>query len=327
MERKIIFPGKQQVTLENYELDEVSGTKIRVKTLYSLMSTGTENIVFNRLFEKGTHWDTWVKYPFTPGYSLIGRVEEIGPDVTTLRPADLVTLRWGHGSGYVCDESSCTPVPATIDPKQGAWYALAKIAFMGSLAAQYTLGSRVLIVGAGPVGQMSVRWAAAAGAESIIVCDSAVNRLALAQSGGATGIIGNPVAEAAEILDSMEGGVRPDVVIDTTGNEKVFAQSLRLVRTFGRVVILGDTGYPSLQHITEDIIDRGVTVVGAHDCHVTEKWNDASIFRLFFKLLESGRINMGGMISHVFKPEECENAYQTANRNRSETMGILFDWN
>ena len=39
-----------------------------------------------------------------------------------------------------------------------------------------------------------------------------------------------------------------------------------------------------------------------------------------------GRISLKGLNTHYFKPEECGEAYATANRDRAKTMGILFDW-
>lgn len=62
--RRLSFPEKQKVQIEVFELPPLQEREVLVKTALSLMSTGTENIVFNRLFEPGTHWDNWVKYPF-----------------------------------------------------------------------------------------------------------------------------------------------------------------------------------------------------------------------------------------------------------------------
>ncbi len=74
--RRLFFPAAQQVGIESFEPPAVAEGEVRVRTEYSLMSTGTENIVFNRLFDQGTHWDGWVKYPFYPGYCVVGTVEE-----------------------------------------------------------------------------------------------------------------------------------------------------------------------------------------------------------------------------------------------------------
>ena len=50
MEKRLVFTGKCQVGMENFDLPEPKDGEVRVKTLTSLMSTGTENIVFNRWF-------------------------------------------------------------------------------------------------------------------------------------------------------------------------------------------------------------------------------------------------------------------------------------
>ena len=50
------------------------------------------------------------------------------------------------------------------------------------------------------------------------------------------------------------------------------------------------------------------------------------IVRLFYSLVASGRFSLEGLTSHVFAPEQCAEAYLTANRDRSSTMGLIFDW-
>ena len=47
---------------------------------------------------------------------------------------------------------------------------------------------------------------------------------------------------------------------------------------------------------------------------------------LFFSLVASGRFPLEGLTSHVFAPDQCAEAYLTANRDRSSTMGLIFDW-
>src|SRR4051794_27150518 len=136
----VVFLGKQQVALQPQDLGQPGAGQARIRTVCSLMSTGTENIVFNRLFEPGSHWDNWVKYPFTPGYSTIATVEAVGAGVTALKVGDTVATRSPHASAHLLDAAQCYPVPAGVDPRQAAWFALAKICFMGARAAEYQLG-------------------------------------------------------------------------------------------------------------------------------------------------------------------------------------------
>ncbi|HEX4140464.1 MAG TPA: zinc-binding alcohol dehydrogenase [Candidatus Methylacidiphilales bacterium] len=324
--QRLVFPARQKVLLEDFDPGTPGPGQVLVRTHLSLMSTGTENIVFNRLFEPGTHWDNWVKYPFYPGYAMVGVVEKMGEGVTSLKIGQRVAYRNGHRSHDVVDAGKCYPIPDNVAFERAAWFALAKITFHGAFGAGYSLGDTVLIIGAGPIGQMSIRWARAAGAASIIVVDTAVTRLPLAKAGGATAVVEISIAEAREGVLAAGHGRLPRVVIDSTGNAAVFAAALGLTRDFGKLVIMGDTGAPAQQKLTSDVIMRGLNIVGVHDSHNTAAWNEKTITHLFFELASSDRFPLEGLTSHVFTPADCAEAYATANRDRASTMGLLFDW-
>ena len=55
MAERIVFIAKQEVNLKPFTPPSVGPDNIAVRSLYSLMSTGTENIVFNGLYEPGSH--------------------------------------------------------------------------------------------------------------------------------------------------------------------------------------------------------------------------------------------------------------------------------
>jgi len=321
---RLVFPAKQQVHTETGDLPPLHAGEVLVRTQFSLMSTGTENIVFNRLFDPGTHWDNWVKYPFYPGYSAVGIVE--ASEAPAFKPGDRVAARANHQSRFVQPADECYPIPEDLSFEQALWFALAKIAWHGARAADYKLGDSVLIVGAGPIGQMSIRWARAAGATTILVVDAAPERMALATAGGASAVIPLPIDRAREAVLAANANRLPRVVIDTTGNAEVFTAALGLADQYGKVVILGDTGRPASQKLSSDFMMRGITLVGVHDGHNTAEWNCASISGLFFTLASTGRFPLEGLKTHSFQPEDCAKAYETANRDRMKTMGIVFDW-
>jgi len=305
----IVFTGKQQVELEEFDLREPREGEVVVRTLYSLMSTGTENICLNRNFDPGTHWDMWVRYPFRPGYLCVGEIEDTG---------EIVFHRMQHASHHLVPRERCTTVPSDVDPRDATWCGLAKIAFSGKTVADYTLGEDVVIVGAGPIGQMSVRWAVAAGLRSVTVVDVAPFRLDLAKRGGASHVVESTVAESG--LSDVP------LVIDTTGNAQVLSDALHICGRFGKVVLLGDTGRPEAQHLTSDVITKGLTIVGTHDTHDRGGWPEPRVNAAFFELVRTGRFPLEGLITHVVDPRDPVKAYELANAVREETMGICFDW-
>jgi len=253
-------------------------------------------------------------------------VEAVGSGVKDLQVGDRVACRCQHRSHSNQAVGNCFPVPKNLPPEEAVWFAFAKIAFHGALSANHHPGDRVLVIGAGPIGQMALRWACAAGAQEIMVADPIEARLTLAKSGGATTILSMPLPEAREAILKANGGILPRVVVDSTGNAKVFETALGLVQDFGTLVVLGDTGHPGQQALTPDLITRGLHIVGAHDAHITPTWNNATISRLFFSLAVTGRFSLAGLITHRFSPKNCADAYLVANRDRASTMGLLFDW-
>jgi threonine dehydrogenase-like Zn-dependent dehydrogenase len=184
----------------------------------------------------------------------------------------------------------------------------------------------MLIIGAGPVGQMAVRWAHAAGAAVIAVADLSPFRLEHAARGGATELFCGPAAQHAEAVSRVDDGRGPSLVVDTTGNAAVFRDALTLVARFGKVVLLGDTGFPDRQCLTSDLMMRGLTVQATHDSHDRDGWTQRRVDRLFFACVQRGRFRLERLITHEFAPEDCAGAYALAESARDRTLGILFDW-
>jgi 2-desacetyl-2-hydroxyethyl bacteriochlorophyllide A dehydrogenase len=325
--RRIVFPERDIVTLEQFELPEIGPTQVLFQTHYSLVSSGTERIALYGRFDRGTHWEGYARYPFYPGYSSVGEVVAVGNEVRDLAVGDLVAARVGHASHHVTDAQGCAPIPADVDLQQATWFALAKIALMGARVAEYGLGTRVLTIGAGPIGQMTVRWVHASGARHNVVVDPVAARRLLAERGGATAAVAD-IADR-DAISAACGGAQPECVIDATGNANVFSAALPLVATRGRVVILGNTGSPSAQRLTDDVITRALHVVGAHDVlsMLDQPWDgDRSLHDLFFHLVRTGRFDLDGLITDVVPPSDADAAYRAADERPEETVGVVFDW-
>ena len=326
MEQRLQFPRPGSVEIEEFSAEPPQPGRVAIRTHYSLMSTGTELTVFNGAFEAGSHWENYARFPFRPGYSAVGEVVARGDGVLDLNVGDRVAFRAPHASYHVRTPAKCTSVQNGLDLAEAVWFALAKIAYVGARAARHGLGDSVVVIGAGPIGQMSIRWASAAGARAIVAVARSAGRLELARRGGATAVAQADVTTAAEAVTGRLGGEQPDIVIDATGNADVLPAALNLVRDHGRVVVLGDTGTPSKQHLTSDLVLRGIEIVGAHDSHSPAGHAENVINELFFDLVSRGRIDLAGLNTHTLPPTECVAAYQLARERRSDTMGIVFDW-
>lgn len=321
---RLVMPQKNTVACETFDLRPPAAGEVVVETICSLLSTGTETLVFSGNFQAGTHWDAWVRYPFRPGYASVGVIVATGESVDTLVPGDRIVTRCGHASHAILKAENGFRVPEEVKSEDAVWFALAKIAGHGIRAASLSLGDSVVVVGTGPIGQMAVRWALACGASHVLAVDLSPERLALANAAGATPVQASAGEAQPEILRILGG--RPDVVIDSTGNAEVLKSAFRMVEKEGTVVLLGDTGAPESQSLTGDVISRGLKLVGAHDGLNSPRWNNQVAAEVFFQFLRTKRFPTPGLVTHRFQPSQCAEAYELAVTNRSRTMGILFDW-
>ena len=327
MPKRIIFPAKARVALENFQLEDLGPTDVLVRTEYSLMSIGTELTVLHQRYDADSHFARIFGFPqVKTGVQAVGRVLKTGESVVDHVEGQRVFMRMAHGSHQIQPSEKCSVVPETMDPKLACWCGLAKTAFRAAWAGRFGECSSVLILGAGPVGQMALRWARAEGVSEIVVVDLSTFRLEHAVRGGASQVIAGDLKDQLEALSRMDAGRGPALVVDTTGNPEVFTSALAVLARFGKLILLGDTGYPDRQHLTSDVMSKGLTIQATHDSHDIDDWDQARIDRRFFQFAMDGHFDLDGLISHEFHPDECEAAYQLAEEKRNQVMGLLFDW-
>ncbi len=323
MDHRILFTERDKVELVGHDAPEPRPGQVRVATTVSLMSTGTETTVLTGHFDEGSHHSWYATLPFRAGYLTVGVVDAVGAD--ELPVGSRVFHRAGHGSRFTLPADTVTPVPDGLGDDEAVWAGLAKVAYRAAHAAPFRLGGAVVIIGAGPVGQMATRWAAAAGCVTVVVVGRTPRRLELAVKGGATHVVESPAAGAGDGVRAALGGNAP-VVVDATGDPVVFAEALRLADWHGTVVLLGDTGHPTEQHLTPDVMVKGLTVTAVHDQHNWHGGDEAVVLRRCLDLMARGRFDCAGLITHRFAPADAAKAYELATTRRPETVGIAFDW-
>jgi len=170
-----------------------------------------------------------------PGVDVAGRIEEVGPEVTLLRPGDEV---FGYCNAacaeYACgNESAFVPKPARITFEQAAGIpvaactALMALRDYGKLAAKQS----VLINGAaGGIGTFAVQLAKAFGAEVTGVCST--RNIELVRSLGAAHVV-DYTAE-----DFTRGAARYDLILHIAGNRTV-RELKRALAPDGTLVVCG----------------------------------------------------------------------------------------
>ena len=328
----IIITAINQVELQSQPVPNPGHGEVTVRATKSLISTGTEGIILGGLFAQGTHWAEYGKYPHTPGYSLVGRIEAVGEGVEDWAVGDRVTVRKPHKQLVTLPVEMLYRIPEGVSDEDAAWTTLAGIVQVGIRRADHVLGDCVAVIGLGLLGQLAVQYLRLMGAREIIAIDTAEKRLEMARQHGATSTLAITAEQAKEGVLQLSDGNGADVVYDITGNSSILPHALGMAKRFGKVIILGDAGNPSEQRLTPDVIRRGVTIIGAHIIYPPAEstdhyhWNHPEMAKLFFNYLERGDMRVSDMVTHHFSPLEAPEAYRLLTEQRSTAMGVMFDW-
>ena len=191
MARVLVCTGPGQVDLIDRPDPPLGAGQVRIETLYSGISAGTEGTIVRgtnpylakrwdagrRLFLDGS--EPSLRYPVeTWGYEEVGRVVEVADDVTDPPPGSLVYGTWGHRERHVAsaDEVRWRTVPDRLDPVAGIFSHMTAIALNGVLDADLAIGETAVVFGLGVPGQIVVQLAARSGARVVAVDPIAARR-------------------------------------------------------------------------------------------------------------------------------------------------------
>jgi threonine 3-dehydrogenase len=282
-------------------------------------------------------WDEWsqnrLKPPVTTGHEFYGEIVERGAEVRHYKVGELVTAEMHvvcnqcyqcrTGNAHLCEnvvilgvdgdgcfadyiavpETNLWRVPAEIDPEWAAIYDPFGNA-VHTVMAGPTVGKSFLITGAGPIGIAAIPVCKAAGASLVLVSEVMPFRQELARRMGADRVIDPAREKVEEVVRSLTAGQGVDVVLEMSGHPAAIAQGFRSIRKNGRYSLLGLPAQPLSIDLAKDVIFPGVTVQGINGRRMFETWYQMDA------LLISGKVDLKPLITHHFKMEEFQKAFE-----------------
>jgi predicted dehydrogenase/threonine dehydrogenase-like Zn-dependent dehydrogenase len=283
--------------------------------------------------------------PLALGYSCSGTVVEIGKNVSEFKVGERVAC---GGAGYASHsdinyvpKNLCAAVPENVSCEEAAFTALGAIAMQGIRRCELSPGERVGVIGLGLLGQLTTRILSAYGFPilGIDIDERKVNRC-IETGLDKAAVIGRDNVEESAL--SFSGGHGLDAVIITASTESNEPVELagRICRLRGRVIAVGSVGMkiPRDIYYAKELdfrISRSYGP-GRYDTNYEEKgidypyayvrWTEKRNMEEFLRLVSSGRVEIKGMVTHEFKLEDYEKAYEIIlrNPNKEDYTGILL---
>lgn len=191
--------------------------------------------------------------------------------------------------------------------------------FSGAERGGIRIGDMVAILAQGPIGLCATAGAKLLGASTIIAVDTVPERLAMARRLGADHVVDfsrvDPIEEILLITDRR--GV--DVAIEALGTQATFEACLRVLRPGGTLSSLGV--YSSDLSIPLGPFAAGL---GDHTIVTTLCPGGKERMRRLMAVIESGRVDLGAMVTHRFKLDDIEAAYDLFSHQRDGVFKVAI---
>ncbi|MCY1009240.1 NAD(P)-dependent alcohol dehydrogenase [Nannocystis pusilla] len=191
--------------------------------------------------------------------------------------------------------------------------------FAGAESGRVRLGDTVAVFAQGPIGLCATAGARLRGATTIIGVESVPGRMAMARRLGADHVVDfRQVDPVEEILRLTEGrGV--DVAIEALGTQQTFEACLRVLRPGGVLSSLG-------VYSTDLKLPLGpfAAGLGDHTIVTTLCPGGKERMRRLMNVVAAGRIDLGPLVTHRFKLDEIEAAYDLFGHQRDGVLKVAI---
>ncbi|XP_074280902.1 sorbitol dehydrogenase-like [Silene latifolia] len=339
--------GVNDLRIQPYPLPPLGPTDVRVR-MKAVGICGSD-VHYLKTMSCG---DYKVKEPMVIGHECAGIIEEVGSEITSLVPGDRVALEPGQGCWRCdrCKEGSynlcpdmeffatppihgsladqivhpgnlCFKLPDNVSLEEGAMCEPLSVGVYGCRRAKVGAETTVLIIGAGPIGLVTLLAARAFGAPRIVVADVDDHRLSVAKTLGADQVVKvsfnkeDVASEVEEIKKAMRKGI--DVTLDCAGFEKTVSTAFGATRNGGKVCLIG-MGHCNMNVPLTPAASREVDVLGVFRYKNT--WPQCIEF------ISSGKIDVKPLITHRFgfSQEEVVEAFETSARG-GNAIKVMFN--
>lgn len=192
-------------------------------------------------------------------------------------------------------------VAALAEPAAVAWHGLER--------AGDVRGARVLVIGAGPIGQLVVAVARHHGAAEVVATDLHELPRRLAERHGASTIDATDAAAIAAL--------HADVVVESSGTVPGLASAIAACRRGGTIVLLGLQRAGDVPAAIATAITRELTITGSF--RFADEFDDV------IAALADGSLDVSGVVTHVLPAERAVEAFAIA-ADASVSSKVLLDF-
>ncbi len=345
MGKRLVVVAPRQL---GYEADEDAPLKpdeVRIRTLYSGISAGTELTQY-----RGTNpymhkrWDEGIRlfvqdqqpswsYPIRHlGYEEVGEVIEVGSGVSDIPLGALLFGTWGHRTHHVATAEYVRPrlMPSGANPLFGIFSHIGAVALNGVHDGRIRIGETVAVFGLGTLGQIVAQAARQSGAH-VIGVDLAEARLAVAEALGMPLALSPQRDSVAETIKRLTEGRGADVVFEVSGSTVALNEAIRAAAYSARVVAMGFfQGEAKGLSLGEEFHHNRINIVGSQisgtDPELKYRWDKLRLWQTAIRLQIEGVLNLCPLITHTASFDRAHELFEMLDRAPDQVMQAMIEF-
>ena len=332
-----VYKGNQKIEIEEIDIPKPGSKQVLIKVNFSAIC-GTD--VHAYMYDA-------VPIGTVMGHEYCGRVVAVGKEVTKLNIKDRVvggggTPPPGKGAGFailprfnyrtdgfkgkplrayaeyvLMEEWEPMKIPDSVSDQHAALCEPIAVAVRAIRLSKLSIGNKIGVIGAGPIGLFVTQVSKISGALEIIVSEPADIRRNTAEMVGATRTLNPKKTNVVEEMVSICDGLGPDIVFDCACIGETFNDSLNSTKRNGQVMLVG-VPWDNLFFKPIDWQAREINIQSTFGAH-PEDW------KIAMKLIEAKKIDLDIMLpkESFIKLEEIPEVFDNLKKPTSELQMIV----
>jgi len=285
-------------------------------------------------------------YPVVQGHEVSGVIEKVGGSVRGFSTGDPVTIQpqvtcgtcypCRHGAYHICDSlkvmgfqttgagseffaveaSKVLKLPRRMDLEQGAMIEPAAVAVHALGRGGDVKGRSVLVLGAGPIGNLVAQVARGLGAAKVMITDVSEFRLGKAKECGIDLCVNVGTSDLAAAVKEQFGDAKADLILECVGNQAAIAQAVAVARKGTDIIVVGVFGDRPVVDMGT-VQDRELRLIGTL-MYREPDWKKA------IDLVEAGKVRLAPLITDHYEFADYRKAYEYIDQNRERAMKVMI---
>ena len=334
----LYFTAPYEVSVREESLPLPAAGQVLVQTLVSAISAGTELLVYRGQVPADASIDEAIPalagkfaFPLKYGYASVGRVTEVGDDVSPEWRGKTVFAFNPHESLFLSSPDELMPVPFSLSPEEASLLPNMETSVNFLMDGQPLIGEQVVVFGQGVVGLLTTALLAKLPLANLLTLDRYDLRrrksLALGAQASLDPEASDSLARLTSLLRKEHSDTRADLTYELSGDPRALEKAIEVTGFSGRVVIGSWYGRKQVGlnlggHFHRSRIRLISSQVSTITPQCAGRWNKSRRLQTAWQMLRN--LKPAHLITHRFPLAQAAQAYALLDRHPEEAIQVIL---